>query len=212
MKFGIYSIYQALQPRFRAKRRRLFLQRFRPTETTTILDVGGNVYDWTDVATASQITIVNVASTDPWGACQGRFTYQQGDGRALPFEAQSFDIVYCNSVIEHLRTLEDQRKLAAECLRVGRCVFVQTPNRWFPVEPHFVTVFLHYFPKRIQRPLYRFLSVRGLFRKNDDVDLTALFEELRLLTPNEMRALFPKCEIYKERLLGMPKSLIAMRV
>src|SRR5690242_1593213 len=150
MKFGIYSIYQALQPRFRANRRRLFLDRFRPTETTTILDIGGNVYDWTDVPISSQITILNVAATDPWGECHGRFTYRQGDGRALPFEAQSYDIVYCNSVIEHLRTLEDQRLLAAECQRVGKRVFVQTPNRWFPIEPHFLTIFLHYFPKELQ--------------------------------------------------------------
>jgi hypothetical protein len=43
------------------------------------------------------------------------------------------------------------------------------------------------------------------------VDITALFEELRLLSAREMRNLFPGCEIYKERLLGLPKSLIAVR-
>ncbi len=211
MKFGIYSFYSALQPRFRRNRRRFFLERFQPTDATTILDVGGNVYDWSDLLVSPQITILNVAATDPSSEYPAHFTYRQGDGRALPFPAQSFDIVYCNSVIEHLTHFSDQQRLAAECLRVGRRVFVQTPNRWFPVEPHFLSLFLHYLPKRAQRPLYRHLSLRGLLRANDDVDLTTLFDELRLLSAREMRALFPGCEIHKERLLGLTKSLIATR-
>lgn len=211
MKRGIYSIYEALQPRFRQSRRRLFLERLRPTEHTTILDIGGNVYDWSDVPITSRITILNVAATDPWSEYPDRFTYRQGDGRELPFPAQSFDIVYCNSVIEHLPRFADQQRLAAECLRVGKRVFVQTPNRWFPVEPHFLTVFLHYLPKQLQRPFYRHCSLRGLLRANDDVDLQTLFEELRLLSRREMRDLFPGCEIHQERLLGLTKSLIAIR-
>ena len=210
MAFGIYSLYCALQPRFREKRTRLFLDVFQPNDATTILDIGGNVYDWGNVPIASQITVLNVAETDSSAEYPARFSYKQGDGRQLPFPDQSFDIVYSNSVIEHLRTAEDQRRFAHEALRVGRNVFVQTPNRWFPVEPHFVTLFFHYLPKRLQRFFLPRLSFRALFRSGDDANLQQLFEELRLLSVGEMKQLFSPCKIQRERLLGLTKSLIAI--
>jgi SAM-dependent methyltransferase len=212
MGFGIYSIYRLLQPRFRQKRVRFFLDQLHPGDATTILDVGGNVYDWEGVVPiSSPITILNLAPTDSSSNFPARFSYQMGDGRSLPFPDQSFDIVYANSVIEHLRTWEDQERFAREALRVGRCVFIQTPNRWFPVEPHFITFFIHYLPKRWQRLFLPKLSFRGLFRSGDNVELQQLFEELRLLSFSEMQTLFPGCTVHRERLFGITKSLIAIR-
>lgn len=211
MSFGIYSFYRLLQPRFREQRTQLFLEKFNPQPATRILDIGGNVYDWTGVPIESQITVLNVAPTDSSPSYSKRFTYRQGDGRNLPFEDQSFDIVYANSVIEHLRTFEDQQLFAKESLRVGKGVFIQTPNRWFPIEPHFVAPFFHYLPKRHQRLFLPRLSLRGIVRSGDDANLRTLFEELRLLSRREMTNLFPGCEIQSEKLLGITKSLIAWR-
>jgi hypothetical protein len=211
MPVGIYSFYRLLQPGFREKRTRLFLELFAPTATMRILDIGGNVYDWRDVPIESRITVLNVAPTDSSSEYPARFDYRQGDGRQLPFEDQCYDIVYANSVIEHLQTYEHQRRFAREALRVGRRIFIQTPNRWFPVEPHFVTLFFHFLPKRLQRFFLPRLSFRGLFRSGDDANLRTLFEELRLLSGREMADLFPGCRIHRERFLGMTKSLIAVR-
>ena len=212
MSFGIYSFYRILQPHFRKKRMRLFLDLFDPNDTTSILDIGGNVYDWEGIVhNASRITVLNIAPTDSSREYPARFTYKMGDGRDLPFPDQSFDIVYSNSVIEHLGTLDDQRRFAQEAQRVGRNVFIQTPNRWFPVEPHFIALFVHYLPKNIQRLFLPRLSLRGFFRSGDNVELYKLFEELRLLSFGEMSELFPGCSIHRERLLGIAKSLIAIR-
>jgi len=94
---------------------------------------------------------------------------------------------------------------------VGKQVFVQTPNRWFFLEPHFLALFVHYLPWSIARRLVRFCSIRGLLRCGDDVDLNQLAEELRLLNLQELKDLFPDCEIYREKWFGMTKSFIAIR-
>ena len=62
-----------------------------------------------------------------------------GDAVDMPgISDGAFDVVFSNSVIEHVETYENQRRMAAEIRRVGRRYFVQTPNRHFPLEPHFL--------------------------------------------------------------------------
>jgi len=60
-----------------------------------------------------------------------------GDGRYLPFRDGSFDIVFSNSVIEHISSPEDQQRFADEVRRTGRAYWVQTPDYRFPIEPRF---------------------------------------------------------------------------
>ena len=201
MTFSIYTLYRMCQPGFRNRRIRLFLDLFQPKPSTRILDVGGFVHDWDGVPVDSPITLLN--TDDPRAGLQAseRFHCHIGDGRQLPFGDRSFEIAFSNSTIEHVGSYEDQKRFARELRRVGRGLFVQTPNRWFFAEPHFVTVFVHYLPWRLARRLIRFCSFRGFFRSGDNVDLTRLASELRLLSYREMRELFPDSEIYRERWL-----------
>ena len=212
MAFGIYTLYRMVQPGVRNRRIRLFLELFQPTASTRILDVGGLVYDWDGVVPIeSPVTLLNMDDPRAGQKVSGRFDCRIGDGRQMPFADQSFDIAYSNSAIEHVGSYEDQERFAAELRRVGRGVFVQTPNRWFFAEPHFVTIFVHYLPWPLARRLIRYCSVRGLFRSGDNIDLGQLASELRLLSHREMTKLFPDCEIRREKWLGMTKSFIAVR-
>lgn len=210
--FNIYSIYRWLQPIFRARRWRFFLQTFRISEATRILDVGGHPGEWmAGVNIPVSVTVVNIG---PWPEslnAPARFVYREADARALPFPDASFDLGYSNSVIEHMGSWEDQQKFAQEIRRVAGGLFVQTPYRWFPVEPHFVTFFVHWLPRSWQRRLIPLFSIRGWFRKGDDVEMRKLVEEVRLLSFKEMKQLFPDCEIHRERVFGFVKSLIAIR-
>ena len=211
MAFDIYEIYRRVGPFFRRKRQRRFVETFRPGPDTTVLDVGGYWHFWRELPVQPRITLLNVDGPPPPGELPPGFIFMQGDGRKLPFPDQSFDIAFSNSVIEHVGTLEDQKNFAAEVRRVGRSVWVQTPNRGFPVEPHFIGPTVPGLPRLWQRELLRWGSVRGWLRRRDHADFDALFDEVRLLTEGEFRELFPDCQIEREKLCGITKSFIAAR-
>jgi hypothetical protein len=118
MKFGIYELYNLFQPALRRRRFKLFLDAFQPVASTRILDVGGFVRDWKNAGILSSVTCLNVdvihadpASDKP---TTSRVVFEVGDGRNMKFADQSFDIVFSNSVIEHVGTWKDQQRFAAE--------------------------------------------------------------------------------------------------
>jgi hypothetical protein len=131
-------LYAAIR-RFRRNRMASFHRAFALTPETRILDVGGTALNWNLLAARPKVTFLNLPSAGE--------AHVIGDGRYLPIRDQSFDIVFSNSVIEHISTPDDQRRFAEEVRRTGRAYWVQTPDRRFPLEPHLVTPFLHWLPK-----------------------------------------------------------------
>jgi hypothetical protein len=207
------GLIQFLLRQFRSRRMRRFERTFVITNETRILDVGGTPFNWAFLQAQPQITIVNLPySCEPWDP---RFTCVFGDGRRLPFADQSFDIVFSNSVIEHVGDWESQRQFAAEIARVGRAYWVQTPNRGFPVEPHMMTPFLHYLPSAWQERIARRFTVWALIERPSadrwKFYIDHYLRDIRLLDAGEMQRLFPGAEIVRERLGGVTKALIGVR-
>lgn len=126
----------------------------------------------------------------------GPEAFVQGDALAMPFGDREFDVVYCNSLIEHLDPA-DRPKLAAEVSRVADRWFVQTPNRWFPLEPHVLLPLFQFLPRGLRQRLWRFGAAGGEF------------EDIRLLDAREMRGLFGQADLIRERLGPLTKSLMA---
>lgn len=186
-----------------------FLGLFEPGLEMSILDVGGTSEFWVDTDRKLRVTILNI--TPRMEYLPPNFSYVQGSATSLPFSDGSFDIVFSNSMIEHLHDRVSQELFAREALRVGRGVWVQTPARWFPIEPHLLTPFIHFLPKRAQRRLLRNFTVWGLIARPDQSYVDRFLNETVLLTTRDMRELFPGCKLRRERVLGLAKSLIAVR-
>ena len=208
------SIHDILNPFltfFRRRRMKRFASIHRLEEGTTILDVGGYPWFWGKYGTKGRVTVVNTDAPAAAFECPPNIRFLQADGCALPFAEKSFDVGFSNSVIEHLSTWENQRRFAAELGRVARGLWVQTPARCFPVEPHLLTPLIHFLPKCWQRPLLRHFTIWGWLTRPTDEQVKAFLAEVRLLAKREMKLLFPGCTIITERFLFWPKCYIAVK-
>ena len=202
----------SLSRRFRRRRMQRFMRECRITSDTRILDIGGTPDNWQLAGIQPRLVLLNMprARAELAGAVQ----WVAGDGRCLPFRDASFDVVFSNSVIEHVGDAASQERFAREVARVGRAFWVQTPNRWFPVEQHLLTPFVHWLPKRWQGAVVRRGTVwSALTHPTPDrreFYIEHFLRDIRLLSFRELQALFPGARIIRERFLGMTKSLIAV--
>jgi 2-polyprenyl-3-methyl-5-hydroxy-6-metoxy-1,4-benzoquinol methylase len=207
-----YENSQSFVNRLRNERHRFFDERLRALgqRKITILDVGGYERFWMtrgfEGRTDVDITVLNL-EREPTHSPNIRSV--AGDACDMhQFADHEFDVVFSNSVIEHLHTFENQRAMAREVQRVGRHHFVQTPNRYFIIEPHYLLPAFQFLPRPVQHGLLTRTSLSRSGRMAPS-DADAMLAEIRLLSLAEVKALFPHSRIYSERLLGMTKSFTA---
>jgi 2-polyprenyl-3-methyl-5-hydroxy-6-metoxy-1,4-benzoquinol methylase len=204
----IHDIYRPILTYFRTKRMAEFCRLLPVDEKTRIVDVGGYQFNWTLIKQAPEVLMLNL-EREEWQ--NGRFRKQYGDGRALDFEDDSFDIAFSNSVIEHVGEWADQAAFAREIRRVAPSYYVQTPNRYFFMEPHLLAPFVHFLPRRVLRRVVRYGTGWGWLTKPTQEQVDACLRSIRLLTKAEMKQLFPDADIIEEKFMGLTKSFIAVR-
>jgi len=181
----------AVSLRSRKRKLRLFLDELEPTPETTVLDVGADelafgegdgcatlnffeeLYPWPE-----RVTALGLHDGTGFRARYPGIRYVQGDACALPFGDGEFDVVFSNAVIEHVGGRERQQRLVSEALRVGRRVFITTPNRRFPLEVHTRLPFVHWFPDELAHRIYRAVG-------------KGFAEEIHLLSKGAFESLFP---------------------
>jgi len=188
-----------------------FIKFFGVDNNTKILDIGGGMLNWVFINEKPQVTILNLNVPSNFEHRSGNLLWIKGNALDIPCQDKSFDIAYANSVIEHLSSFENQKIFAREISRISENIYVQTPNRYFFIEPHLVTPFTHYLPKRLQRYLLRNFTVWGIVSRPSQEDIIRFLKEVRLLTYSELKILFPDCEIIKERFCFLTKSFIVVR-
>jgi hypothetical protein len=200
------TLRRPLRRHFRTKRMEDFCRILGITSDTQVLDVGGLPEIWALSPVHPHVTFLNVCLPREGSLpCE----WIQGDGCRLPFKNGSFDVVFSNSVIEHLGSFENQKQFADEITRVGRSFFVQTPYRWFVIEPHLMTPLVHFLPRKWEKRLLRNFTLRGLLARPSPEWWSEWFEGIRLLDKRGFARLFPDASIHWERTLGLTKSLLA---
>ena len=158
------------------------------------------------------ITLVNLEGDQSGAVADGRFTSIAGDACDLGQLGDfSFDLIYSNSVIEHVGRWQDQCKMAQEIRRLAPRYFVQTPNFWFPVEPHFRMPLIHWLPEPWRVAILMRHACGCYPRAQSCSQALRIFNDARLLDARAMAELFPDSVIERERFLGLTKSLIAVR-
>ena len=189
--------------RWREQRYRLFEQLCELRPEDRILDVGAG---WGAALerfnTVNPIVAVDLKPDASRWLGSPNVTVMQADGTDLPFADGEFDVGFSNSVIEHVPK-RLQPAFAAEIERVAERYYVQTPNRYFPIEPHYQLPFFQFLPERVRKALNRRFTLGWQARGE--------WEEITLLSSRDLQRLFPDAEIHRERVLGLTKSLIAVR-
>lgn len=192
---------------------RQFLKVCRPSRETRVLDVGGNPQIWNLVPASDRPKVVylNLPRAFEPGDDASRLVF--GDGLHLPFADQSFDLVFSNSVIEHVGSEANQRRFADEIRRVAKRYWVQTPNHGFPVEQHLLTPFLHWLPAGLRRAVATRFTVWQWIAKptaeSKRFYVEHFLNDIGLLNRQQMQQLFPGATILRERALFWTKSWTA---
>ncbi|MGI8886914.1 MAG: class I SAM-dependent methyltransferase [Gaiellaceae bacterium] len=199
-------LVDAISLRSRRRKLQLFLEELQPTAETRVLDVGADelgfgegdgcstlnffeeLYPWPE-----QITALGLQDGRGFRARYPHIPYVQGDACALPFADGEFDIVFSNAVIEHVGGRGRQQLFVSEALRVGRRVFLTTPNRGFPVEVHTRLPIVHWLPDRLAHRVY-------------DVAGTNFAKHIHLLSKDALESLFPG----RVRIVNLGLTLVAI--
>jgi len=213
---------------FFEKRARLILELMQPKNGLNILDLGGLYGDLILLLMKNGLlgtyTVADIYTQLP--KSEGRLAdirfVHVDENKPLPFGEKEFDLVICNSVIEHVtlpkadcldsrlpdqefqrRSYEHQQKFASDICRIAKSYFVQTPHRDFPVDTHLWLPFTNWLP---HSDLVRIASITDRFWLKDSFGV-----DWNLLKPKDMQSFFPDAKIFIERLMGLPKSVVAYR-
>lgn len=176
----------------------------------SVIDLGGRVDTWTRASVRpAHLHVVNLEA--PAADIPDWAEVDHGDACNLPAHIASrrYDLVFSNSVLEHVGGHERRLRFAESVHALADRHWVQTPYRYFPIEPHWLAPGMQFLPVRARVALaYRWPLAHSPAASREDAVVEVLWTELVGYT--QMRHLFPKSQIRAERLMGLPKSLIAV--
>jgi hypothetical protein len=193
------------------RRRWALLQQYIPNlENLRVVDLGGTAQWWDNAPVVPRhVTVVNLYEAD-----LGPPIVRRVEGNALQadelLKGEEFDLVFSNSLIEHLGGHTARRRFAEVVSALAPSYVIQTPYRYFVVEPHWMFPAFQFLPIAARSwvaPRWPLGHTRGW-------DAEAAINEVmsvELLSVAEMRNYFPEAKILWERVAGLPKSMIAFK-
>jgi hypothetical protein len=205
----------SLAARARARRWEVLLQNFPGLSEMRILDLGGRVSNWIAAPVCpAHVVILNVED-QPESFDQ--FEVINGDACSPPgkLRSEQFDLVYSNSVIEHVGGHYRRQQFADTVHNSGSRHWIQTPYRYFPIEPHWVFPVMQFLPVAARSVISARWPLGWAHQLSDPPEgkaaHVALVTDVELLSKTEIQQYFPDSAIIGERFAGFTKSLIVVR-
>lgn len=178
-----------------------------------ILDIGGDIGYWKQIGwkhPQCTIYLLNLYIPSEAEATEG-FVFVKGDALQLPYQYGEFDLVFSNSVIEHVGSYANQEKFAAEVMRVCDRYIIQTPSYWFPLEPHSLIPFFQFIPHRLRALLIMAFNINYFPKQKNYQAAVEVSHSTLMLTRQQFQRLFPQADLQVEKLYGIPKSYTVVK-
>jgi hypothetical protein len=198
----------SLTQRFRQQRKEEFTRRFPNLADMRVLDLGGTAVSWqVSGLRARSLTVVNLDS--PADSSESWMNIVRGDACAGGFG--KYDLVFSNSLMEHLGGHTRRQQFVDVVQESAPSWWIQTPYRYFPIEPHWIFPGFQFLPFRARVMICQHWSTIHVPTVKDRAKAAESVASIELISATEMRAYFPTSEIWFERLAGVPKSLVAVK-
>ncbi len=222
LKITDYNNPQSFASKLRAKRLIYLLslinEAYEKYGFVNIIDMGGTRRYWKILPEEYlskyniKINIVNFSSEIDGEPDEEFFSYLVGNCCDLAdISDNHYHIAHSNSVIEHVGTWEKMKKFASEMERVAEKYYVQTPNFWFPIEPHCMIPFFHWLPRLTRVYLLQNMNV-GKWSRCKDIDKAVYtIDSAQLINKKMFGYLFPSADKSTEKFFLLPKSLLAIK-
>ncbi|MCE2656521.1 MAG: class I SAM-dependent methyltransferase [Sediminibacterium sp.] len=180
-----------------------------------ILDIGGDIQYWKNIGwqhPACKIHLLNLYESKVPENETHQFSSSVGNGLSLEYKKGEVDLIFSNSVIEHVGSYENQQIFAGEVRRVSDKYIVQTPSIWFPLEPHSLIPLFQFLPHPIRALLIMTFNINYFPKAKTYKEAIKVSHSTLMFTHKRFKQLFPEAEIQVERFLGIPKSYTAIKL
>lgn len=199
----IEALKYRMQRNWRARRMQEFTQRMQLQPGMRIIDLGGLPELWETFDFELDITLVNFDSQFSHFSGSYRRTYRILSADACDLKELAdgeFDLVFSNSVIEHVGLPDRQANFAQNVRRLAPQYWVQTPSIWFPIEAHCNLPFWWFYPSWLQQTCF------ARWQRQGKQFIWQQMNSTRVLTLDRLKSLFPGASVYVESVSGFPKS------
>ena len=180
-----------------------------------ILDIGGDIQYWKNIGwqhPACKIHLLNLYESKVPENETHQFSSSVGNGLSLEYKKGEVDLIFSNSVIEHVGSYANQQIFAGEVRRVSDKYIVQTPSIWFPLEPHSLIPLFQFLPHPIRALLIMTFNINYFPKAKTYKAAIKVSHSTLMFTHKRFKQLFPEAEIQVERFFGIPKSYTAIKL
>lgn len=195
----------------REERARWLAETFPDLAQMSVIDLGGRITTWQrSPVRPKRVHVVNLEP--PPTEIPEWVEIDHGDACDLPAHIASrrYDLVFSNSVIEHVGGHDRRQRFADSVHQLADAYWIQTPYRYFPVEPHWIAPGMQFLPIAARAQMARRWPLAHRRTTTHEAAVQAVLR-VELLDRTQMRHYFPGCVLRAETTFGMPKSLIAYR-